>query len=211
MKAVIYARVSSLTDRQNPERQVKDLSDYANRNNIEIAKIFEEKTSGNKKNSERPILSAALEYAQAANVDLFMVSELSRLGRNIIEVQNAVNWFIQNKINLYIQKEDFSILDDNKQPKFYISIIIAVLSTCASLERENISYRLNSGRKNYIAKGGKVGRPKDNRSLESKKEELQQKYNKVIRDLRKGTSIRDTAKLNRCSPATVQKIKKMFC
>ncbi len=56
MKAVIYARVSSVGDRQNTERQVSDLSDYAVYQNLEISRIFEEKISGAKRNTERPVL-----------------------------------------------------------------------------------------------------------------------------------------------------------
>lgn len=36
--------------------------------------------------------------------------------------------------------------------------MIATLSTCAQLERDNISFRLQSGRKRFIEKGGKLGR-----------------------------------------------------
>ena len=39
-----------------------------------------------------------------------------------------------------------------------MEIMIATLSTCAQLERDNISFRLQSGRKQYIEKGGKLGR-----------------------------------------------------
>ena len=49
MKAIIYARVSSVGDRQNTERQVSDLSDYAAFQKLEIFKIFEEKISGAKR------------------------------------------------------------------------------------------------------------------------------------------------------------------
>ena len=40
----------------------------------------------------------------------------------------------------------------------FTPIMIATLSTCAQLERENIKFRLNSGRKLYIERGGKLGR-----------------------------------------------------
>ena len=43
---VIYARVSSIGDRQSTERQVKDLSEYAKYKGIEIRKVFEEHISG---------------------------------------------------------------------------------------------------------------------------------------------------------------------
>ena len=52
--AVIYARVSSVGDRQSTERQVNDLSDYALYKKLEVRKVFEEHISGAKKNEERP-------------------------------------------------------------------------------------------------------------------------------------------------------------
>ena len=45
---IIYARVSSIGDRQSTERQVKDLSEYAKYKGIEIRKVFEEHISGAK-------------------------------------------------------------------------------------------------------------------------------------------------------------------
>ena len=46
---VIYARVSSIGDRQSTERQAKDLSEYAKYKGIEVCKVFEEHISGAKK------------------------------------------------------------------------------------------------------------------------------------------------------------------
>ena len=61
---VIYARVSSIGDRQSTERQVKDLSEYAKYKGIEVRKVFEEHISGAKKNDERPVLCEAIEYCK---------------------------------------------------------------------------------------------------------------------------------------------------
>ena len=55
---VIYARVSSIGDRQSTERQVKDLSEYAKYKGIEVCNVFEENISGAKKKDERPVFSA---------------------------------------------------------------------------------------------------------------------------------------------------------
>ena len=49
-KAVIYARVSSVGDRQNTDRQISDLMDYVEYQNLELSKVFEEHISGAKKN-----------------------------------------------------------------------------------------------------------------------------------------------------------------
>ena len=62
MKAVIYARVSSTGDRQNTDRQVLDLRNHAQRNNIDVIRVFEEHISGAKKNDERLILCECLEF-----------------------------------------------------------------------------------------------------------------------------------------------------
>ena len=54
----------------------------------------------------------------------------------------------------------------------FAPIMIATLSTCAQLERENIKFRLNSGRKLYIERGGKLGRKVGSiKTTEQKKEE----------------------------------------
>ena len=86
MKAVIYARVSSTTDRQNTERQIADLTKYAEYKGMEISKVLEEKISGAKKNSERPVFDEAINFCKTNKVDILLVSELSRLGRNAFEV-----------------------------------------------------------------------------------------------------------------------------
>ena len=44
--ATIYARVSSTGDRQDTARQVEDLTAYAQRNELEVVKVFTEKLSG---------------------------------------------------------------------------------------------------------------------------------------------------------------------
>ena len=155
---VIYARVSSIGDRQSTERQVKDLSEYAKYKGIEVRKVFEEHISGAKKNDERPVLCEAMEYCKANRIGILLVSELSRLGRNAFEVLASVKELIDCGINLYIQKEQFTLLDDEGHPSLFAPIMIATLSTCAQLERDNISFRLQSGRKRYIEKGGKLGR-----------------------------------------------------
>ena len=65
---IIYARVSSIGDRQSTERQVKDLSEYAKYKDIEVRKVFEEYISDAKKNDERPVLCEAMEYLSLIHI-----------------------------------------------------------------------------------------------------------------------------------------------
>ena len=205
--AVIYARVSSVGDRQSTVRQVKDLTDYAEYKSLEVRKVFEEHISGAKRNEDRPVLCEAIEFCKGNGIGTLLVSELSRLGRNAFEVLASVKTLIDNGINLYIQKEQLSLLDEKGHPSLFAPIMIATLSTCAQLERENITFRLQSGRKQYIEHGGRLGRKKGTIKTEDQKRE---EYREVIEYLKKGYTIRDVAKLSGKGVSTVQRVKKEF-
>ena len=205
--AVIYARVSSIGDRQNTDRQISDLLDYVEYQKLELCKIYEEHISGAKKNSERPVLQQAIEYCKSNDIAILLVSELSRLGRNAFEVLATVKDLIDSGINLYMQKEQLTLLDAEGKPTMFAPIMIATLSTCAQLERENIKFRLNSGRKLYIERGGKLGRRVGSiKTTEQKREE----YRDVISYLKRGYSVRNVAKLSGKGISTVQRIKSEF-
>ena len=169
-------------------------------------------------NGELPVLREAIdrckEYAQplasegnAKSCVILLVSELSRLGRNAFEVLETVKELIDNGINLYMQKEQMSLFGEDGKPSVFAPIMIATLSTCAQLERDNITFRLQSGYKQYREKGGKVGRkPGSVKSEEKKREE----YKDVIALLKKGYTIGDVAKLSGKSVSSVQRVKKDF-
>ena len=207
MNAVIYARVSSVGDRQNTDRQISDLLDYVEYQKLELSKVFEEHISGAKKNSERPVLQEAIDYCKSNSIAILLVSELSRLGRNAFEVLVTVKELIDNGINLYMQKEQLTLLDTEGKPTMFAPIMIATLSTCAQLERENIKFRLNSGRKLYIERGGKLGRRVGSiKTTEQKREQ----YKDIISYLKRGYSVRNVAKLSGKGISTVQRIKTEF-
>ena len=208
--AVIYSRVSSSgyqVNRQDTSRQIADLRAYADFAQVQIVKCFEEHISGAKKNSERPVLVEAIEYCKHKHVNCLLCSELSRLGRNAFEVLSTVKELKDNGINLYLQKEQFSLFDKDGKPSLFSAIMIATLSTCSELERENIKYRLDSGRAQYIKNGGKLGRKKGSVKTTEQKES---QYKEVLTYLRKGYSVRITAKLTQVSTSTVQRLKTEF-
>ena len=99
------------------------------------------------------------------------------------------------------------LLDEKGHPSLFAPIMIATLSTCAQLERDNISFRLQSGRKRYIEKGGKLGRKVG--SVKTA-EQMKAEYREVISLLRKGYSIRDVAKLCGKGVSTVQRVKRLL-
>lgn len=214
---MIYGRVSSEGDRQSTDRQTYSLTNLiAANHDILVHEPFTEHISGAKKNSERLVLNECLAYAKDNNVDIIYFSSVDRMGRAIFEVLETIKYCLDNHINCYFQKEQMSLyLEDGKENPF-LAIFISVISTCASIERESIKFRLNDARSKKIAEAkaaGKTlaeagfGRPKGSvKSMERKQEE----YAKVLKSLRLGKSIRDTAKLCDVSVSTVKRLKSEF-
>lgn len=211
-QAVIYARVSSsgsLEHRQNTDRQVKDLTDYASYKGYDLVKVFEEHISGAKKNSDRPALQQAIDHCKASakdNSTILLCSELSRVGRSAFEVLETIKTLVDSNINLYLQKEQLTLLDDNGKPSLFAPIMLATLATCAQLERDNIQFRLNSGRRVYVENGGRLGRPKG--SIKTADQRIEENQD-IIGYLKKGYTIRDTARLCGKSVSSVQRVKKV--
>ena len=205
-RAVIYARVSSTGDRQTTDRQVSDLKRYVNLNEMELVKAFEEKMSGAKEN--RPVLTECIDFCVSNHIHTLCVSEISRLGRSTKIVVNTIDELTKAGINVYIQNLPLCTLNADGQPNPMAKMITAVLSSFAEIERDNIRFRLNSGRELAKAKGVKMGRKVG--SVKSKEKKADE-YANVIRSLRKGKSIRDTAKLCDVSISTVQRVKRDFC
>ena len=205
--AGIYARVSSVGDRQSTARQVEDLMKYAEVNGCEVVKTFEEHISGATRNEDRAVLCECLNYCIKNKIDTLLISELSRLGRNVDEVLANVKFCKDNNLNIYFQKENLSLFNADGSKNPFLTIFISVLATCAEMERENIKFRLNSGLRRHIENGGRMGRTIG--SIKSK-EKKQEEYSKVIKLLKGGQSVRNTAKLCEVGISTVQRIKKEF-
>lgn len=205
--SVIYARVSSVGDRQSTTRQVDDLKRYAQVNGYEVVNTYEEHISGATKNEDRAVLCRCLDFCITNKIDTLLISELSRLGRNVDEVLANVKLCKDNHLNIYFQKENLSLFNADGSKNPFLTIFISVLGTCAEMERDNIKFRLNSGLRRHIENGGRMGRKA---GTTKSKEKKQEEYAKVIKLLRGGQSVRNTAKLCGVGISTVQRIKKEF-
>ena len=201
--AVIYARVSSTGERQDTERQVHDLRQYATGAGLDVVRVFEEKASGAK--VDRPVLQECVEFLKGGGAQQLLVSELSRLGRSLRQVLEVVEDLTTAGVNIYFQDHRMNTMKEDGTPDPITKMLISMLGSFAEMEREQIAYRLNSGRKRAIEKGVKMGR-KEGYKLTN--EEILAKYPEVARRLRKGLSIRDAAGACKVSVSTVQKVKR---
>lgn len=202
--AVIYARVSSIGDRQDTTRQVDDLTKYANGNALNVVKTFEEHVSGAKGVDERPVLAECLQFCIDNHIDCLLLSELSRLGRNVWNVLDNIKWCRDHHLNVFFQKESLTIYDADGQESKLLPIMVSVLGMVAETERENIKFRLNSGRERAKANGVKMGRPV---GATKSDDQLLKDHAKVVALLKQGVSIRVIAQSLNVSTTTVQKVK----
>ena len=210
-KAISFSRTSSssyLETRQDTSRQVEDIQHYADINGITIVKSFQEHQSGGLSNKCRPLLREALSFCIDNHIDLILCSELSRLSRKCDELLETIKFLKDHHINCYFLKEQLSIFSPDGKENPYLTIMCAVLGTAAELEREAIKYRLNSGREKYIRDGGKLGKPKG--SGVKTRDMLANEYRPVLRALKAGQSVRNTAKITGVSTSTIQRLKKEF-
>ena len=202
----LYCRVSSETDRQSTTRQVEDLKKFCKANDYAIKGIYEEHISGAKKNEQREVLMECLAFCVENHVSVLAVSELSRLGRSTLQVLKSLEMLHEANVSVYIQNLGLYTLQEDGKINTIASIICTVIAELGSIERNQIAYRLQSGRERYKANGGKFG----NEGYRKPKEKKAEEYREVISYLRKGYSIRITARLTNRGMSTVQRIKKEF-
>ena len=202
MKVVIFARVSTAI--QEYDRQINELSALALSNGWSIEGVFAEKISGARKNVERVELMKMVEFVEANNIDKVLVTELSRLGRNTLQVLEVIELLNSKGISLYIQNYGIETLTKDGEVNPMSQFLITILSEVSRLERKTIRERVSSGYTNYRNQGGKVGRKEGYRKSD---EQMKEQYAKEIQLLRKGLSLRNIRAITSTSINTLRKLK----
>ena len=205
MNTVIYTRVS--TNVQDYQRQIEELQQFASSHDWNVLQVFSEKVSGAKKNEERQELSKMLDYINNNQVDKVLVWELSRLGRNTLEVLKSIDVLNSMGVSLFIKNYGIETLDAEGKPNVMAQFLVTILAEVARMERSTIKERMNSGYQKYRADGGKVGRK---HGYKKNNDMLHEEYADVFRLLKKGLSLRNIAKLTNHSINTVVKCKSIL-
>ncbi|MDD3007837.1 MAG: recombinase family protein [Arcobacter sp.] len=151
-KTIGYIRVS--TDQQDLQNQQHSILNYANKNALGKVEFIEVKMSSRKKDEDRKI-DELFETLQEG--DHLIVSELSRIGRSVVNVVTIVNQLIALGVNLHILKEQLFIKPNEQNP--FTDFQINIFSAFAQLERDLISKRTKEALQARKAKGIKLGKP----------------------------------------------------
>lgn len=144
-----YIRVS--TDKQDNQKQKHLILEYAHAYNFKINEFIEVEISSRKSEKLRKITELKDKLQKD---DTLIVAELSRLGRNMMDVMNLIQELSDNGVKLiFIRQPELSTFNSAHN-----KLLLAIYSYFAESEREFISMRTKQGLAAAKASGKKLGR-----------------------------------------------------
>ena len=193
-----YNRLSSLSQTGNRYTDDKETYDL----------VLMDRVSGSVAFKERPKGKELTKLIDDGKVKELWVEEFSRLGRNTGDVIKTLEWLEEMKVNVVIKNMGLQSRPNNQKNPIW-KMISSVMSSLYEMELENIKERTSVGRKVYVLNGGILGRPSG--SIENEKDFLLKPQTKeIIKNLKKGLTIREISKVVECSNKTILKTKRIF-
>ncbi len=181
-KIIGYIRIS--TDKQDFDKQRHLLLEYAQKERLVIDEFIEVEVSSRQDVGERRIDELQFKLQKG---DILLVAELSRLGREMLQVLNIINDLIAKGVKItFVRQPELSTTGS------YGKLLLAIYSYFAEAEREFISMRVKQGLAAAKAKGVKLGRPKGSRN---KKRVLDPHRDEILNYLQKGIDLASVRKL----------------
>lgn len=152
MIAVIYGYIRVSTNKQTVENQQFEINNFCKNRNIEIDKWISETVSGTKKINHRKFGKLMKKIKKD---DTVIVSELSRLGRNLMQIMGILNECMEKDVKVIAVKEGYE-LGNNINSK----VLAFAFSLSAEIERSLISQRTKEALARKKSEGVILGRPK---------------------------------------------------
>jgi DNA invertase Pin-like site-specific DNA recombinase len=173
---MIYAYLRVSTIKQDLDNQKFEILKFADEKKWQIDEWFSETISSTKKIEERKLAEL---IAKLGKNDILIISEISRLGRSLMEIMSILNNFMNKNVKVYTVKEKYELGNNiNSQ------ILAFAFSLSAQIERNLISMRTKEALARKKSEGKILGRPKGSLSkitkLTGKEEIIKELLNKTI-------------------------------
>jgi putative DNA-invertase from lambdoid prophage Rac len=168
---MIYGYIRVSTDKQTTENQRFEILKYADEKRLSVDRWIEETVSATRKLSERKLGRLLTELHEG---DVLIVSELSRLGRSLMEVMSILHTLMEKDVKVFTTKERYE-LGNNINSK----VLAFAFSLSAEIERSMISSRTKEALARKRSEGKRLGRPKGRLSSVTKltgKDDLIREY-----------------------------------
>jgi DNA invertase Pin-like site-specific DNA recombinase len=190
VRAVLYCRVSISS--QSVERQIRELTHVAERNNWTITETYTDfGISGSKGRNMRPELDRMMKDSIKRKHDVVMVWSIDRLGRSLQHLIEIVNDLESKSVDLYMHQQSI----DTTTPTG--KLMFSMIGAFAEFEKSVIRERVMSGLENAKAKGVVLGR-KSNLTNENRA--------KILEMQSQGVTIRKIASKCAVGTQTVYKV-----
>lgn len=153
---MIYGYIRVSTDKQTTENQRFEISNFATEKKVEVEEWIEETISATKKLSDRKF---GMLLKRMTKEDVLIVTELSRLGRNLMQIMSILHTCMEKEIKVFTIKEHYE-LGNNINSK----VLAFAFGLSAEIERNLISQRTKEALARKKAEGVVLGRPKGSKS-----------------------------------------------
>lgn len=196
---MIYGYIRKSTEKQEFKHMEFEIEQYANKHNFTINKWIEETVSSRKPLNQRKL---GLLLESLSNQDTVITTEISRLGRSLLEVMSILQFCLNKGCKIITIKENYQLGNDIQS-----QILAFAFGLAAQIERDLISQRTKSSLASKKEQGIKLGRPI---GAKSKQLKLSANFEKIKNLLSGGVSKNKISKIMGVQYMTLSRfIKKM--
>lgn len=196
---MIYGYIRKSTEKQEFKHMEFEIEQYANKHNFTINKWIEETVSSRKPLTQRKL---GLLLESLSNQDTVITTEISRLGRSLLEVMSILQFCLNKGCKIITIKENYQLGNDIQS-----QILAFAFGLAAQIERDLISQRTKSSLASKKEQGIKLGRPI---GAKSKQLKLSANFEKIKNLLSGGVSKNKISKIMGVQYMTLSRfIKKM--
>lgn len=189
---MIYGYIRVSTDKQTLENQEFEINNFCLKENIKVDKWITETISGTK-DFEKRKLGKMLKKIKSG--DVLICSEISRLGRNLLQIMTILNICMRKEAQVWTIKDNYRLGADIQS-----KVLAFAFSLSAEIERNLISQRTKEALARIKASGRKLGREFGSKN---KKHILDGKEQDIIKLLNKGVPKTQIARLMNVSITTI--------
>lgn len=154
---MVYTYIRVSTDKQHTYNQKFEIERYLIANNISNVRWVEEVISGTKKTKDRKLGKLLKKMKKD---DILIVSEISRLGRDLLNIMNILHYTMDKEIKIIAIKENYSLGNDINS-----KVLAFAFGLSAEIERKLISSRTKEALAKRKADGIVLGRPRSKECL----------------------------------------------
>lgn len=157
---MIYGYIRVSTDKQTSENQLFEITEFAEKNEVVIDKWIKETISSREELGRRK-LGRLLKKLKSG--DIIVASELSRLGRNLLQVMGILNYCMAQDVQVWTIKDNYRLGTDIQS-----KVLAFAFGLSAEIERDLISQRTKEALYRLKSEGKNLGRPKGKRNIRGK-------------------------------------------